>query len=126
VIMKKLFLLVPVAALALTACTSESTESVGAAQQPKEISFTALAQPNTRAEVEGTDFPNQEMYVAAYDATTPPGADYFAQTVFSQDGSTGLWKASPKKYWPLDCATLNFLAYTGVPSGSYFNVTHPA
>lgn len=124
--MKKLFLF-SVAALAFCACSSDETvsENSAANQQPTEISFSPLTKPNTRAEVEGTVFPSgQDMYVAAYDATK--GADFFNQTTFDEDGSTGKWKASPAKYWPLNAATLNFLAYTGVPSGSYFNASHPA
>jgi len=124
--MKKLFLF-SVAALAFCACSNDETvsENNAASQQPKEISFSPLTKPNTRAEVEGTTFPTgQDMYVAAYDATA--NQDYFAQTTFDEDGTTGLWKANPKKYWPMNAATLNFLAYTGVPSGSYFDETHPA
>lgn len=115
-----------VAAVAMTACTNESTEFVGS-NDAREIAFKPLNQNVTRAEVEGTIFPTgQDMYVAAYDATK--GADFFGQTTFDEDGSTGKWKASPAKYWPLDAATINFLAYTGVPSGSgsYFNASHPA
>ena len=124
--MKKILFLASLAAVAMTSCTSESNEYVGGNDNtPKEIAFMPLAQPSTRAAVEGTDFPTgQDMYVAAYDATK--GADFFGQTTFDEDGSTGKWKASPAKYWPMDAATINFLAYTGVPSGSYFNATHPA
>ena len=122
--MKKFMFLIPVAALAMTACTNETNEFVGS-DQAREISFAPVAQPNSRAAVEGTTFPTgQDMYVAAYDATK--AADFFAQTTFDEDGTTGKWKASPAQYWPLDAATINFLAYTGVPSGSYFNATHPA
>lgn len=105
--MKKFFLLVPVAALAMTACTSESTESVGAAQQPKEISFNALAQNPTRAAVQGTTFPTtNSMEIVAYQSAPATAANYFEQTTFSY--STSVWKGS--KYWPLSPATLNFYA----------------
>ena len=104
--MKKLFLLVPVAALVMTACTSESTESVGAAQQPKEISFTALAQPNTRAAVEGTTFTPTTMTVAAYDATND--REFFDATTFTKDGA--VWKGG--KYWPFTATDVNFMAYS--------------
>lgn len=123
--MKKLFLF-SVVALALGACSNDDvvTENTKANQQ-QEIAFMPLNQKVTRAEVEGTAFPSgQDMYVAAYDATA--NQDFFGQTTFDEDGSTGKWKASPAKYWPMDAATINFLAYTGVPSGSYFNATHPA
>ena len=126
--MKKNLLILAVAAAALASCSSDEVVSKNTTlnePQQKEIALFALAQPTTRAEVEGTTFPSgQDMYVAAYDATK--GADFFGQTTFDEDGSTGKWKASPAKYWPMDAATINFLAYTGVPSGSYFNATHPA
>ena len=124
--MKKNLFLISVAALAFAACSNDTTvEQNTTMNQPKEIAFTPIAQPTTRAAVEGAAFPTgQDMYVAAYDATK--AADFFGQTTFDEDGSTGKWKASPAKYWPLDAATINFLAYTGVPSGSYFNATHPA
>lgn len=129
--MKKLFLLVPVAALVMTACTSESTESVGAGQQPKEIAFSALAQNPTRAAsasdmynaVAGTDYPkNYTMDVVAYTVPTTSAdgvaGDYFASTNFTlnhQGGAAGtdngLWGGtSTARYWPLSPATLNFLA----------------
>lgn len=136
--MKKLFLLVPVAALAMTACTSESTESVGAAQQPKEISFTALAQPGTRAAVDGTTFPTTlDMKVAAYqvEATGGSAGVYFDATPFKYQYAGGAsnssvnasyWGGDPAKYWPLTAAYINFLAIananadnaTGVSWGS--------
>lgn len=127
VMKKNLFLIAVGGALfALTACTNDTTvEENATGNGMKEIAFKPIAQKATRAEVEGTAFPTgQDMYVAAYDATK--GADFFAQTTFDEDGTTGKWKASPAKYWPLDAATINFLAYTGIPSGSYFNATHPA
>ena len=122
--MKKILFLASLAAVAMTSCTSESNEYVGGNDNtPKEIAFAPINQKATRAAVEGTTFPTgQDMYVAAYDATA--NQDYFAQTTFDEVSS--LWKANPPKYWPMNAATLNFLAYTGVPSGSYFNATHPA
>lgn len=123
--MKKVLFLASLAAIAMTSCTSESNEYVGNGPEQKEIAFMPLTQPVTRAAVEGTVFPSgQDMYVAAYDATKQ--ADFFGQTTFDEDGTSNLWKANPKKFWPLDDATINFLAYTGVPSGSFFNATHPA
>lgn len=124
--MKKTLFVVAIAAIAMTACTNEKNEYVGGNDNtPKEIAFMPVNQKVTRAAVEGTTFPTgQDMYVAAYDATA--NQDYFDQTTFDEDGTTGKWKANSKKYWPMNAATLNFLAYTGVPSGSYFNTTHPA
>ena len=119
--MKKVLFMISVAAFTLMGCSNESKEYVGN-DSPKEIAFMPLTQAPTRGEVEGTGFPSgQDMYVAAYDATK--GVDFFDQTTFDEDGSTGKWKASPAKYWPMDAATINFLAYTGVPSGSYFHAS---
>lgn len=124
--MKQNLFFISVALLGLTACSNDTVlEENISTNQPREIAFTPLTQPTTRAAVEGPTFPTgQDMYVAAYDATK--NDDFFAQTTFDEDETTGKWKASPAKYWPMDAATLNFLAYTGVPSGSYFNATHAA
>ena len=130
--MKKSLFFLATAALVLASCENDQlldkNTGLTDANQPQEIAFKALSSTPKRAikrtPVEGTGFPTgQDMYVAAYDATK--GQDYFAQTTFDE-GTTGLWKANPPKYWPMNAATLNFLAYTGVPSGSYFNATHPA
>ena len=121
--MKKSLFVVAVAAFTLMGCTNEKNEFVGNGSEQTEIAFMPLTQVPTRVVVEGTSFPSaQDMYVAAYDATG--GKDYFGQTTFSE--ATGVWKANPPKYWPMNAATLNFLAYTGVPSGSFFDGTHPA
>ena len=121
--MKKIVLILSVAALALASCVKTSDVYTGS-PDARQISFSPLTQPATKAEVEGTAFPNQSMYVAAYDATV--GANYFDSIEFSQDGSTGNWKSDPATYWPLNTATLNFLAYSGVPSGATWNSTNPA
>lgn len=109
--MKKSLFVVAVAAFAMTACTNEKNEYVGD-NSPKEIAFKPLSQKPTRAAVQGTTFPDQSMEVVAYQSA-PTTGDYFSKTTFSQDGSTGKWKASPAKYWPLSAATLNFFAVSG-------------
>lgn len=121
--MKKILLTLFVTMLPLVSCVKSQDVYVGSSDA-RQISFSPLAQPVTKAAVEGTTFPNQAMYVAAYDATA--GADYFGATAFSQDGSTGSWKSSPATFWPLNTATLNFLAYSGVSSGATWDATHPA
>lgn len=115
--MKKLFLLVPVAALVMTACTSESTESVGAAQQPKEISFMPIAQPSTRADVYNavSDAVFPDNYVMQVSANLNASGVYFHNITFEKgDGST--WKGATSQYWPLSASTLNFLAVTKWPA----------
>lgn len=129
--MKKFFLLVPVAALAMTACTSESNEFVGDSQQQaqKEIAFMPLAQPQTRAALHGTTLTNDFMYVAAYqsegEGTGFSAGDFFAKKTFKQDETVTTvwrnWDASANNgagdyapiFWPLSAATINFLAVTG-------------
>jgi len=115
--MKKLFLLVPVAALVMTACTSESTESVGASQQPKEIAFTPLAQPATRAAISDAVYPdNQVMQVAAYSmpiSSSWAAGGYFDKTPFNGTNATS-WKGTPARYWPLSDAYVSFLAVSGI------------
>ncbi len=105
--MKKYLFLISVAAVTMTACTSETEEFVGS-EQAREISFSPIAQKPTRAAVDGTTFPTTlDMEVAAYNVTQ--GGNFFGATTFSNNGST--WAGG--KYWPLSPAYINFLAYTG-------------
>ena len=136
--MKKFFLLVPVATLAMTACTSESNEFVGDKQQAqREITFSPLNQNLTRATtqyaIDGTTFPiTQDMYVAAYQVTPTPAGNFFAGTNFTYDGtasttlSTPVWSGTTKRYWPLTPAYINFLAYANVTGSASFDSTTPA
>jgi hypothetical protein len=121
--MKKYLLLASVAALAFTSCSDQSTEFVGE-QQAREISFSPVAKPTTRAAVDGTTFPTSaSIEVAAYDATA--GANYFAPATFSNVTSTTTWTGS--KYWPFTPATINFLAYAELTAGSAaWNASNPA
>lgn len=121
--MKKYLFLFPLAAIAMTACTNETTEYVGS-PQAREISFSPLAQNATRAAVDGETFPAASaMQVAAYQVT-PTAANYFAGTEFKK--GTTYWEGTTKKYWPLSPAYINFLAYTGVTGTAAFDETTPA
>lgn len=138
--MKKLFLF-SVATLAFCACSSDETVSENnvANQQPKEISFSPLAKPNTRAAadtyqyaIDGATFPTDlNMYVAAYQVE-PTATNYFAGTNFTYNSaaSTSLtipvWSGATKRYWPLVPAYINFLAYANVTGTAAFNGTTPA
>lgn len=109
--MKKYLFLVSVAALTMTSCSDQSTEFVGdeVAKQAQEITFSPLAQPTTRAAVDGTGFPTaSDMQVAAYDVTNT--RNFFTHTTFSYSGAGTIWTGG--KYWPLSAAYINFLAYT--------------
>ena len=124
--MKKYLFLIPVAALAFTACTNETEEYVGS-PQAQEIAFRPIAQPTTRAIVEGTDFPTaQSIFVSAYSIPgTGTAGEYFSKVTFSKDGENAYWvsPADNKQYWPLSPATLNFLGVTGVLAANVSSFT---
>ena len=73
--MKKLFLF-SVAALAFCACSNDTVVSdSNSVIQPKEISFSPLTKPNTRAAVDGTTFPTTlDMMVTAYQVEATGGS----------------------------------------------------
>ncbi len=114
--MKKYLYLIPVAALAMTACTNESDEFVGSSES-REISFMPVNQMATRTAVDGTVFPTtMDMTVAAFDATNH--REFFGKTTFTHadsktyDGelvAKDYWTGG--KYWPLSPTYINFLAY---------------
>ena len=115
--MKKLFLF-SVAALAFCACSSDETVSENtAANQPKEISFSPLTKPNTRAAIADATYPdNQVMQVAAYSfpkTSSWAAGGYFDKTPFNGTNATN-WTGTPKRYWPLSDAYVSFLAVTGI------------
>lgn len=114
--MKKFMFLIPVAALAMTACTNETNEFVGS-DQAREISFAPVAQPNTRATaaIDGETFPTDyNFFISAF--AVDANGDYFNKAEYAREGESGnTWSgkdASNKQYWPLSTETLNFLAVT--------------
>ena len=121
--MKKYLYLIPVAALAMTACTNESNEFVGS-QESREISVMPFARNSTRAltdhqttAIDGTTYPdNLPMQVAAYAmpiTSSWAAGGYFDKTEF--DGTNAAnWKGDPARYWPLTDAYISFLAVAGV------------
>lgn len=132
--MKKYFFLISVAALAMTACTNESDEYVGS-QESREIAFTPLSQPGTRAAVDGTAFPTTlDMKVTAYqvEATGGSAGVYFDATTFKYQyaGSASTpavnasyWGGETAKYWPLTPAYINFLAIANANTDNATGVT---
>ncbi len=120
--MKKNLFLFAVATLGFIAFSNDDVvaENNTLGQQPKEIAFFPLSQPNTRTAVEGSVFTPTTMQVSAYDATTP--CNFFTNVTFTKDETT--WKGG--KYWPLAPVTINFLAYSELTAGSAtWNVTNP-
>lgn len=132
--MKKSLLLIAVGALTFSACSNDSVleESTALNPQPKEIAFTPLATPSTRAAadtyqyaIDGTTFPTDlNMYVAAYQVE-PTATNYFAGTQFTYS-SSNIWSGVTKRYWPLSACYINFLAYANVTGSAAFNETTPA
>lgn len=115
--MKKSLFLFATAALVLASCSndvtvSENTVPAGSNAQ-KEIAFSTLAHTPKRAQgsIITTTFPTDNtMEVKAYQSA-PSAAAYFDKTTFSK--GTLYWEGSPKQYWPLSAATINFFAVSG-------------
>ncbi|MBR5301042.1 MAG: fimbrillin family protein [Bacteroidales bacterium] len=119
--MKRFFFLAAAATAMLAACNK--TEIVPA-DQPQEISFVAVNKVATKTPVDGTAFRDTDnMAVAAYivdgainaGGTNAP-ANFFDYTLFSKSGEL-TWSGNPARYWPLNTATINFLAVTEVGGG---------
>lgn len=119
--MKKHLFLFAAAAVALASCSSDDTIAENSSSvdnnQPQEIAIKAFATPTTRAAVDGTEFPEIPMKVAAYDVTL--NRDLFGATTFSKNSTT--WKGG--KYWPFATTTLNFLAIANANSDNATGVT---
>lgn len=134
--MKKSLFLIPVAALALVACSNDEVVEQNTTQnQPKEIAFSAFATPTTRAAIDGTAFPTTlDMKVAAYqvEATGGSAGAYFDATTFKYQYAGGAsnstanasyWGGATAKFWPLTEAYINFLAIANANSDNATGVT---
>ena len=112
--MKKVYLTLCFAALALVSCVKTQNVYTGSPES-REIAFSPLAQNATKAA-----FPTTEsFYLAAYVAGDP-GYDYFDKTEFTYDSGSSTWKGN--RFWPVDEVTLNFLAVTkqgGTPTVTF-------
>jgi len=127
--MKKLFVILAVAAVTLVACKKEEVKF---AEQSGEMTFKAISNPATKAgELTGIAMPKTwGIYVAATQKNASgikENPKFFAGTeqlfATAEDDPTGintasatadarLWHASPDKiYWPLGGVKMDFLAY---------------
>lgn len=134
--MKKTFILLGVAALALVACNKSQTVEVESVKG-EQIAFkvvTSSATKTDNSQLEGTTLGSSNekvrMFVSATTHTANGGvqnAEYFFNRQFGYAGSTNLWKpGTPTNtttisesaiYWPLGESTVDFLAF------ALYNVT---
>lgn len=108
--MKKLFVFAASAMMVFASCTDN--EIVYQNETPQEISLFSVANNMTRGAQEGT-FTHTNMTVAAYlvansTVGVEEGGDYFDGTDFTKTGDATNFTGG--KYWPIQNATLNFLA----------------
>ena len=119
--MKKHLYLFAAAAVALASCSSDDTIAENSsANQQKEIAFSAITQPNTRAAVDGTTFTPNTMIVTAYDVTNT--REFFEPTTFTKASTT--WKGG--KYWTLSATYINFWAYSELQASATPTLTWDA
>lgn len=132
--MKKYLFILAAAALGFASCSNDDVVAENTTvNQQKEIAFMALAQPSTRAAIDGTAFPTTlDMMVTAYqvEATGGSAGVYFDATPFkyqyvggSASGSGSYWGGDPAKFWPLTPAYINFLAIANANANNTTGVT---
>lgn len=78
-------------------------------EEPQEIAFKTVSGVMTKGPVTGTAF-EQSMTVYAWKNESGYNK-YFGPIVFSEDGTTGIWKGATSQYYP-STGSLNFVAYT--------------
>lgn len=105
--MKQSFIYLFAAVLALASCSKVKDVYTGTPES-REIAFSPLARPATRAAISDGTFPTTStMKVAAYNVTAE--AEFFAPADFTYGNTGTLWTGG--KSWPLSPAVINFLAY---------------
>ena len=129
--MKHLLFIFSFAALVLVGCTQIENVYTGS-DAAREIAFQTITTPQTRAAVDGTDFPTTlDMMVTAYQVT-PTAAVYFDATIFKYQyaGSASnatvnasYWGGETARYWPLSPAHINFLAIANANADNAAGVT---
>ena len=122
--MKKIYLTLCVAALALVSCVKTNDVYTGTPES-RQIAFSPLAQNGTKAisntnygYIDGTTFDTSwGMTVSAYDVTNT--RQLFAPSEFSYNSSH--WSGS--QYWPLSAVQVNFLAIAHANADNSTGVT---
>lgn len=117
--MKKLFVVLAVAAVTLVACKKEEVKF---AEEQNQINFKAVTGIATKgAELDGTALPTDWLLYAA--ATSSQNDSYFTNQQFKKFAAAN-WQATADGtaatpiYWPLGGAQMDFLAFA-VPAGKY-------
>lgn len=134
--MKKYLFILAAAALGFASCSNDDVVAENTTvNQQKEIAFMALAQPSTRAAIDGTTFPTTlDMMVTAYqvEATGGSAGVYFDATPFKYQYAGGAsapavnasyWGGTTARYWPLTPAYINFLAIANANADNATDVT---
>lgn len=115
-----------VAALALALSCNELTTSI---ESEYPIFMSPGVDVATKSAIDGQVFPTtRSMKVSAY-YNAPSGrgtsANYFSNTRFTYNPSTGIWAATDTKYWPFSCTegatpqgTLDLFAYSVSDDGT--------
>lgn len=112
--MKKFYLSVLAAAVAVTACDKSETINLQENKQ-QEVAFSPISMPATKAPITTTAFPDDNtIYVSASNNKVK----FFEAKTFKKDAVSGLWKnyvaaVQTPLYWPLGGAgSFDFLAYS--------------
>lgn len=119
--MKKFFFMAAAATALFAACNK--TEVVYT-DGPQEIAMFAVSNTATKAPVEGTVYPDDNMQVAAYLASGTAG-NYFGKTMFEKGPGT-TYVGDPAQYWPVTDATINFLAVSEAKTPAVTTITFDA
>ena len=112
--MKKSFIFLCTAALAVVACNKSVTV---VNEEPAEIGFKAVSSAVTKAdpEITGSVLPSKDYIIYAAATNVATGIAYFPETAFETSDATvtssSQYKAATPLYWPVGGANLDFLAY---------------
>lgn len=119
--MKKIFVIAAAACTVFASCKKEAPVAAVQNEGQQEITFSALSKAMTKGVLgSGDSFDNTKrtIKVASVVKSGDTWVDFLSVKDFAQDGTSGIWKANPKVYYPLGDAVTNFLAYseTAIPT----------